>query len=102
MRPFEQLTSAQARQRQLHKIPGGPVVGTAMWAAAKLRVAQWNAVMKSKAKLQQVQEQTLLEHMRFAQETEFGRKHGFKGIRSHQDFARQVPLRSYADFENDL
>jgi hypothetical protein len=102
MRPAEHMTSSEARQRQLHKVPGGTVVGTAMWAAAKLRIAQWNALMGDAKKLQQVQEQTLLEHMRFAQDTEFGRKHGFKGIRSHADFVRQVPLRSYADFENDL
>lgn len=31
--------------------------------------------------------------------TEFGKEHGFTDIRKHEDFIKQVPLRSYEDFK---
>lgn len=86
-------------QRDLIKVPAGRVTGTAMWAAAKLRVLQWNALAGNRAKLREVQEETLLEHCRVSANTEFGRAHGLSSVRSHEDFKRKVPLRSYADFE---
>jgi len=55
--------------------------------------------MKSPQKLRAVQERTLLDLVRPAAGTEFGRAHGFAGIRTWEDFARQVPARTYADFE---
>jgi len=98
MRPADQL-GAPGWERDLIKVPAGKVTGTAMWAAAKVRVLQWNALMVNRAKLRQVQEETLREHLDFSANTEFGRAHGFSSIRSHEDFARRVPLRTYADFE---
>ncbi|MBK7862404.1 MAG: GH3 auxin-responsive promoter family protein [Archangiaceae bacterium] len=85
--------------RDLITFPAGKVTGTAMWAAAKLRVLQWNALAGNRAKLREVQEETLLEHCRVSANTEFGRVHGLSQIRSFEDFKRQVPLRTYADFE---
>jgi hypothetical protein len=55
--------------------------------------------MESPGKLKRAQEQTLLAHVRAAENTEFGRAHGFRHIRSHRDFARQVPTRTYAELE---
>lgn len=89
----------QARLRQLRRVPAARLAGPAMWAAAKLRVARWDALMESPRKLREAQERTLLEQVRAAKDTEFGRAHGFRHIRSHEDFARQVPTRTYADFE---
>jgi hypothetical protein len=70
-----------------------------MWAVAKLRVARWDARMSSPHELRQAQEKTLLAHVRAAARTEFGRQHGFDRIARHDDFARRVPVRTYADFE---
>jgi len=84
---------------QLVTVPGGRITGAAIWAAAKMRVMRWNQLSTSPEKLQKVQEETLLSHVRFAQNTEFGRAHGFSSIRSHSDFAEKVPLQSYGDFE---
>ena len=86
-------------QLPLHRIRGARLVGPPVWAAAHLRVAQWSALMRKREKLREVQEKTLLEHVRASENTEFGRAHGFRHIRSHQDFVRQVPTRTYADFE---
>ena len=55
--------------------------------------------MKSPRNLRGAQEHTLIQHVRAAENTEFGRAHGFGTIRSHGDFARRVPVRTYADFE---
>lgn len=89
----------EARLRQLRRVPAAELVGPAMWAAAWLRVARWDALMKSPRKLRDAQEQTLLERVRAAGRTSFGRAHGFDRIRTHDDFARRVPTRTYAEFE---
>ena len=70
-----------------------------MWAAAKLRVLQWNALAGNRQRLREVQEQTLLEHLKNSANTEFGRQYGFANIRNAAEFQRRVPLRTYADFE---
>ncbi len=73
-----------------------------MWAAAKLRVAQWNRTAGSIEGLQRAQEATLLAHCEKTAQTEFGRKHSLGSVRSYRDFKDRVPLRTYADFEADL
>jgi hypothetical protein len=89
----------EARLRQLQRVRAARLVGPALWAAAQLRVARWNALMKSPRKLREAQERTLLEHVRAAEGTDFGRAHGFGRIKSHRDFVERVPTRTYADFE---
>lgn len=44
------------------------------------------------------QEKVLLDLTRRAQNTKFGRDHGFSKIKSVMDFQRQVPIRQYEDF----
>lgn len=83
----------------LKRVRGGRLLGPALWAAAKVRVARWDALMTSRAALRAAQEQTLLAHTRAAANTELGRAHRFAEIRSHADFVDRVPLRAYADFE---
>ncbi len=97
MRPAERLMSSA--NRTLIGVPGGKLTGTAMWAAAKLRVLQWNALAGNRQKLREVQEETLLEHLEVSASTEFGRAHGFSQIRSYSEFRQRVPLRTYAEFE---
>src|SRR5947208_16302730 len=99
MRPAERIETHPMASRDLIRVPAGRVTGTAMWAAAKLRVLQWNALAGNRAKLREVQEETLLEHCRVSANTEFGRLHGLASVKSFSDFQQQVPLRAYADFE---
>ena len=73
--------------------------GTALWAAAKIRVLQWNRRAASPERLRKVQEETLLAHCRAAAQTEFGREHSLDGVRSYADYASRMPLRIYAGFE---
>jgi hypothetical protein len=37
--------------------------------------------------------------LKSAQKTEFGKEHGFADIRTHADFAKQVPIRDYEGFK---
>ena len=92
------MTSTK-RLRQLRRIPAARFAGPAMWGAAKLRVARWDALMSDRESLRRAQERTLLAHVRAARGTEFGRAHGFGHIKNHEDFVRRVPTRTYADFE---
>ncbi|HHH30791.1 MAG TPA: hypothetical protein ENK57_20945 [Polyangiaceae bacterium] len=89
----------EARLRQLRRLPAARLAGPAMWAAAKLRVARWDALMKSPRRLREVQEQMLLRLLGAARHTRFGRAHDLGRIRSQDEFARRVPTRTYADFE---
>jgi hypothetical protein len=84
---------------KLKTVPGSAITGPALWAAASLRVAQWDRLVRSPAKLEQVQTAALLENVRLAEDTEFGRAHRFSEIRSYRDFVERVPLRSYPEFE---
>jgi hypothetical protein len=81
-------------QRKLECVPGGAIVGPALWAAAKARVAQWDRVA---LRPERVQQRTLLANCRLASETVFGRKHHLAGVLSYEDFRERVPLRTYAD-----
>lgn len=72
------------------------VAGTPLWAAAKLRIAQWEARARNP---QSIQLATLRAHCRAAQQTWFGRQHRLGEVRTYRDFCERVPLRSYADYE---
>lgn len=82
--------------RSLISVPGVSVTGPAMLAAAKLRVAQWDQRARDP---RPSQEEALLRHCARGADTEFGKAHGLKGVRSHRDFVERVPLRAYSDFE---
>jgi len=79
--------------------PADFATGTALWAAAKLRVLQWNRIAASPRRLQRVQEEMLMQHVRAGAQTEFGRQHRFDSISSYADYAERVPLRIYGDYE---
>ena len=72
------------------------IAGPALWAAARVRVAQWDHRARSPERAQTA---TLLAHCATAAHTEFGRAHGLGEVRSYKDFAARVPVRSYAGFE---
>lgn len=49
--------------------------------------------------LKQVQEEYLLDLLGKNSETDYGRKYGFSGIGSYEEFAEKVPLTVYEDYE---
>jgi hypothetical protein len=80
----------------LKRVPASSLTGPAMLLAASRRVAQWDRHALRPAI---AQTETLLAHCRMAAETEIGRTHDLGRIRSHDEFRRRVPLRTYADYE---
>ncbi len=71
-------------------------------ATAFLRIyAQWRHWQLGAQRPAAAQEAALLNLVRRAQATRFGREHEFTAIRSVADFQDRVPLRSYEDFWND-
>lgn len=46
-----------------------------------------------------VSEETLMRLIRLNEDTEYGRKYGFRAIRSCADYAARVPLSAYEDYE---
>ena len=69
------------------------VANAAMGAAGRRRVRQLDAL-----DVPATQEQILLELVRKAAPTRFGRDHGFDRIRSVADYQAAVPVRTYEDF----
>lgn len=72
------------------------VTGSALRAAARVRISQWDSRALNPKKYQI---ETLLKHIQTAADTEFGRAHSFSKISSYEDYKKYVPLRTYADFE---
>lgn len=70
-----------------------PGITTLFRLYARYRGAQ--LAKQNPAETQQRQLQWLL---RKAQDTDFGREHGFSGIKTVEEYQKQVPLRSYEDF----
>jgi hypothetical protein len=81
-----------ARSRELRRSPYPRVVGTVLRHASRVQVAAWDRALGD---VRGVQEQQLLSLVAHAKDTDFGRAHGFAGIRSYEDFARQVPVGDY-------
>jgi len=50
-------------------------------------------------KPEQVQEQALLSKIRRMEDSDFGKEHGFKEIKSVEDFRKRLPLREYDYFQ---
>lgn len=85
----------QARSAELRRSPYPPVVGHALQRASRFMVAAWDRALVDVERVQQQQLRELLEH---AKDTEFGRAHGFSGIRTYDDFVKRVPVGDYDTF----
>jgi hypothetical protein len=83
----------------MNLVPGMEIFGSALWAAAKLRVAAWNRIASSRSRLMRVQLETLRSNLEMAKRTELGRMHEYARIETPEDFAACVPLRTYAEYE---
>jgi hypothetical protein len=81
--------------RELVRAPYPRVVGQALQRVAVVQVARWNRALRY---VQRTQERMLLDFVEHAKDTEFGRIHGFAGIRNHADFAERVPVGDYDSF----
>jgi hypothetical protein len=67
------------------------------WILRQVLNRRLRQVAKAQASPAAAQERLLLRFVRRAEETEWGRTHGFAAIRSARDFQRAVPLSRYED-----
>jgi len=75
----------------------GPVLANTLWLASGLSHARrFRTALKDPAR---AQESWLRASLVWHADCEFGRAHDFAGIRSSAEYARRVPISSYADFE---
>jgi hypothetical protein len=70
------------------------IVGSLFSIWARRRLQSVEALVR---RAPEAQAETLEALLATARETTFGREHGFSGIRSHADFARNVPVRRYVE-----
>src|SRR5471030_1932682 len=68
---------AHARTRELRRSPYPRVVGAALRRLSSLQVAAWDRSLRAVRRVQEEQLRSLLDH---AEDTEFGRAHGFARI----------------------
>jgi hypothetical protein len=71
------------------------MVGRAMRVAAEARVILWDRALR---RVRDAQERHLLDFVRHAQGTEYGRRYGFSTIRCYEDYATRVPVGDYDSF----
>ncbi|HVU27009.1 MAG TPA: GH3 auxin-responsive promoter family protein [Verrucomicrobiae bacterium] len=74
-----------------------PAIANSLWFASNLpAAARFRRALNYPA---ETQAQLLRDYLARSAETEFGRKHGFAGIKNYKDFAARVPLHDYDDLE---
>jgi hypothetical protein len=79
----------------LQATPYPPLVSKGVLAAAHVTNALWDLALW---RLEETQERQLRDLVRHAQDTEFGRAHDFRSIRSYSDYAKRVPIGDYDAF----
>jgi hypothetical protein len=72
-----------------------PVLGKGLLAVAGAQVARWELAVR---RVEAEQMSALRSIVKHSAGTEYGRAHGFAGVKSHADFARTVPLADYDTF----
>lgn len=75
------------------------VAGKIFLGAGKLRVKAWDRALE---RLEDTQEAQLRRILETAETSEFGRRYGFKSIRSYDDYRRRVPIGDYDSFADDF
>jgi hypothetical protein len=94
-RPASVRHGADAVRPHLQATPYPAVIGKGLLAAAKVTNAMWDL---SLWRLQETQERALRDLVRHAQDTEYGRAHDFKRIKTYADYAKRVPVGDYDAF----
>lgn len=72
-------------------------IGNFTWLAASL--PEYRRFKRDAGNIKRAQQAKLTRYMQANADTTFGREHDFAGIRTFADYARQVPVRNYDEFE---
>ena len=71
-------------------------IGNTAWLAAS--VMEWSRFKRAASSLEQTQRGMLQTYLARNSDTCFGKKHNFRLIRCWEDYAKEVPIRSFEDF----
>lgn len=77
----------------------GRALGAPMAVAAALHKKRFDADAR---RAQEVNDEALLAILHHNRDTDFGRRHGFAGLRTVADFRRALPVATYDDFRDDI
>jgi hypothetical protein len=86
---------APAHDARRRRSPYPAVLGHALLAAARVQVARWDRALLG---IEEEQERILRNILGHAARTEFGRRFDFRGVKTHDDFVRRVPIGDYDKF----
>lgn len=87
--------ATETAPRAIRSSPYPRIAGRAMLASARFRVRRWDRALRN---LEAVQTEQLMDVVRHAAKTEFGRRHGFDEIRHYEDWQARVPIGDYDAF----
>ncbi|KEZ92652.1 GH3 auxin-responsive promoter family protein [Nonlabens ulvanivorans] len=76
-----------------------PLINSVVSWFLKKRIHDMELFMKHP---QELQNNLLMDMIRFARHTEVGKKYGFADMKSYRDFADRVPLGNYNDVQDDI
>ena len=76
-----------------------PLINSVVSWFLKKRIHDMELFMKHP---QELQNNLLMDMIRFARSTEVGKKYGFTDIKSYRDFADRVPIGDYSDVQDDI
>ena len=89
------ILARRVTPRTLVRPPYPRVFGQALRAASRVQVGRWDRALRH---VREVQEAILLEILRHARRTQFGRARDFDGIGDYEDFVFRVPVGDYDAF----
>ncbi len=84
-----------ATSSSLRKSPYPHVAGKGMLLLARAQTRRWDEAL---SRVRFEQDRVLLEIVRHAENTEFGRAHGFRHVRDYRDYAARVSIGDYDTF----
>jgi hypothetical protein len=78
-------------------VNAGSAIANNLWLAASL--PEWVRFRHAATRLEATQRQLLARYIKSNAATAFGKDHGFAQIGSWEDFADNIPVRPYEEFE---
>jgi len=73
-----------------------PVVANTLWQT--FSTSSWRKFHRAHTRLEEVQGSILRHYLEANQDTDYGRRFGFRSIQSIEDFQNKVPLTTYEDY----
>lgn len=77
-----------------------PGIANTLWQTSS--TFNWYQFQRAHTRLEEVQQRILMNNLTTNQNTDFGRRHEFKSIRTTDEFQEKVPLSTYEDYKESI